>query len=78
MSVNDYDIELHEAVEDLVESGWLDEGAVAYGIAQQAIHLGCESLSDKQRLAYDGIVERALVKRHNELETIHRDLNNSF
>jgi hypothetical protein len=78
MSVNNYDVDLYEAVEDLVESGWLDEGTPPYGITHQAIHLACESLSDKQRFIYKQVVERALAKRHGELDAIRNDLSNSL
>lgn len=65
----DIDFELHEAVVDLVDEGHLEEGTPPYGIAQQVIHNGYESLSSKQRHIYDTVVVRALEKRGDELET---------
>ena len=62
MSVNDYDEELHMAVEELVDSGELEEGSPAYGVAQQVIHTGYESLSPKQRALYDAVVAPALER----------------
>jgi hypothetical protein len=40
MSVNDYDVELFEAIEDLVAEGELEAGSNAFGVAQQVIHNG--------------------------------------
>jgi hypothetical protein len=65
----DIDFELYEAIVDLVDEGYLEEGAPPYGIAQQVIHNGYESLSPKQRYIYDTVVVPALEKRGDELET---------
>jgi hypothetical protein len=35
MSVNDYDAELFEAIEDLVAEGEIEEGSPAHGIARK-------------------------------------------
>lgn len=68
MSVNDYDEELYLAIEDLVDSGNLEEGTPAYGVAQQVIHNGYDSLTSKQRALYDGIVVPALRRLEEENE----------
>jgi hypothetical protein len=70
MGWNDHiDFELHDAIEDLLDEGYLEEGTPAYGIAQQVIHSGYESLTAKQRYVYDHVVIPALEKRGGELET---------
>lgn len=54
MGYNDHiDYELDEAINDLFESGYLEKGSAAYGIAQFVIHNGYNSLSSKQRFVYD-------------------------
>jgi hypothetical protein len=48
MGWNDHiDLELHDLIEDAVDTGWLEEGTAAYGVAQKVIHDGYESLSPK-------------------------------
>jgi hypothetical protein len=50
MGFNDHiDFDLHEAIQDLLDEGMLEEGTPAHGIAQQVIHTGYDSLSPKQR-----------------------------
>lgn len=71
MSVNDYDAELYDAVEDLVSEGALEERTAAYGIAQQVIWRGYEFLTPKQRMLYDAVVVSALKRRGEELHVIH-------
>lgn len=61
MGWNDHiDFELHDLVSDAVDGGYIEEGTPAYGVAQQAIDQGYESLSDKQRWVYDNHVLPAL------------------
>ena len=56
MGFNDHiDFDLHEAIQDLLDEGMLEEGTPAYGIAQQVIHTGYDSLSPKQRTLYDAV-----------------------
>jgi hypothetical protein len=70
MSVNDYNVDLYEAVEDLIDERELEKGTPAYGIAQQVIHMGYDSLSPKQRTLYDAVVIPALRRRGRELRII--------
>jgi hypothetical protein len=71
MGFNDHiDFDLHEAIQDLLDEGMLEEGTPAYGIAQQVIHTGYDSLSPKQRTLYDAVVVPALRKRGEELKNI--------
>jgi hypothetical protein len=75
MSVNDYDVDLYEAVRDLVDEDLLEEGTPAYGIAQQVVHLGYDSLSPKQRTLYNAVVIPALKERGEELAIMrHQDV----
>lgn len=76
MSVNDYDEELYLAVEDLIDSGEIERGEPAYGIAQQVIHSGYESLSPRQRTLYDAVVVPALT-RLAEINEVNRILNSN-
>ena len=70
MSVNDYDEQLYDAIEDLLAEGELEKGTPAYGIAQQVIHNGYESLTPKQRTLYDAVVIPALERRGEVLRAI--------
>ena len=47
------DFELAEAIEELLESDQIDHGSPPYGVAQQVINSGYESLSARQRAIYD-------------------------
>jgi hypothetical protein len=76
MSVNDYDEELYLAIEDLVASLELEKGSPAYGVAQQVIHSGYDSLSQKQRALYDAVVVPALRRQEAENEK-NRILNSN-
>jgi hypothetical protein len=51
-----------------VDTGALEAGTPAYGVAQQVIHAGYDSLSPKQRTLYDAVVVPALNKRGGELD----------
>jgi hypothetical protein len=69
MGWNDHiDFELYEAIQDLVDEGYLEEGSPPFGIAQQVVHSGYDSLSPKQRYIYDTVVIPALERRSEELE----------
>lgn len=70
MSVNDFDEVLNAAIEDLVDEQLLEVGTPAYGIAQQVITRGYNSLSPKQRTLYDAVVLPLLQERYNELRAI--------
>lgn len=67
MGYNDHiDFELHERIEELVDEGEIEEGTPAYGVAQQVIHQGYDSLSSKQRALYDAVVGPALERLAKE------------
>jgi len=69
---NDHiDMDLHYAITDLVDEGYIEDKSPAYGVAQQVIHSGYDSLSQKQRILYDSVVVPALSERGKEIKMIH-------
>lgn len=69
MGWNDHvDWELNDQIQDLLDQGILVEGTPAYGIAQQVIHDGYDSLSEKQKYVWNTQVWKPLEKRQKELE----------
>jgi len=68
MSVNDFDQELHDEIEELVGTSQLDRESAAYGIAQQVIQDGYGSLTEKQREVYDSVIVPALEALREERE----------
>lgn len=68
MSVNDYDEDLYGRITELD----LDEKSPAYGIAQQVIHMGYDSLSAKQRYIYDTEVVPLLKQQADDEEWARR------
>jgi hypothetical protein len=71
MSVNDYDAEHFDAIEDLIAEGELEEGSAAHGVARQVTDSGYDSLTPKQRTLYDKVVMPALLRRDERLRIIH-------
>lgn len=69
MSINSHiDWEMFHAIQDLVDEGLLDVQSKGYGIAQQVIHQGYNSLSDNQKRTFNTQVARPLVDRQKQLE----------
>ncbi|MBJ3777549.1 hypothetical protein [Acuticoccus mangrovi] len=69
MGHNDHiDFELADMVEAAVDAGYLEEGTPAYGVAQQAIDFGLDSLTPKQRWVFDHVLWAALRKHAEWLE----------
>jgi hypothetical protein len=60
---SDFDQQLHDAIETLLEHGDLDKGAPAYGVALKAIHLGYPSLTRMEKALYDRVIVPALERR---------------
>jgi hypothetical protein len=48
----------------------IEEKSKLYGVAQQVIHDGYESLSPKHRALYDTVIVPALRKHEDEIEMI--------
>ena len=76
MGFNDYDFDLDQAIQDLLDENVLEQKSPAYGIAQQVIHSGYNSLSPKQREIYDLVIIKALKEREKDVENIRIDLSN--
>ena len=88
MGCNDHvDFDLNERVEDLVASGELLKTVAevkgqkpkrnpVYGITQQVIDCGYESLSMIQRETFDRFVIPALERQHSEREKLRFNLSN--
>lgn len=69
MGWNDHvDWELDDAINDLIDERLLEEGTPAYGVAQQVIHSGIESLSSEQRRVWEKYVWEPLGRRQEKLE----------
>jgi hypothetical protein len=64
----DLDFDLHNAIQDLIAEGLLEENGSAHGVARIVIHDGYDSLSPTQRTLYDAVVTPALRKRGEEIE----------
>ncbi len=68
MGHNDHiDFQFHDAIEDLVDEGLIEDRSKEYGVAQQVIHSGYDSLSIKQRVLYNAVIVPALTERANEI-----------
>jgi hypothetical protein len=68
MSERDLDFDLHNAIQDLIGEGLLEENALAHGVARKVIHDGYNSLTTTQRTLYDDVVAPALKKRGEKIE----------
>lgn len=62
------DLELHDDIEDLVAEGLLEKESAAYGIAQQVIDRGYDSLTQTQKGVWDARVGPQLLKRKEQIE----------
>jgi len=68
------DYETLELVSDLEEGGYIEPRTPAYGVAQQALHRGVETLSPKQLFIYNRVVLPAM-KRIATKREVDRVLN---
>lgn len=69
MSINSHiDWDMFHAIQDLVDEGLLDVQSKGYGIAQQVIHQGYDSLSDNQKYTFNTQVAQRLGDRKEQLE----------
>jgi hypothetical protein len=64
----DLDFDLHNAIQDLIAEGLLEENSDPHRVARIVIHNGYDSLTPIQRMLYDGVVAPALRKRCEEIE----------
>ena len=64
----DLDFDLHNAIQDLIAEGLLEENSEPHRVARLVIHDGYDSLTPVQRALYDAVVAPALKKRTDEIE----------
>ena len=64
----DLDFDLHNAIQELIAEGLLEENSEAHGVARIVVHDGYGSLSPMQQALYDAAVTPALRKRADEIE----------
>lgn len=73
MGVEDFDAELQELVEELIDEGELDPKSDAAGVARQAIAQGRSSLSPAQRTVFAKqlvpLLRARVLRRHQESGT---------
>jgi hypothetical protein len=59
----DLDFDLHNAIQELIAEGLLEENASAHRVARLVIHDGYDSLTPAQQVLFDAVVTPALRKR---------------
>ncbi len=64
----DLDFDLHNAIQDLIAEGLLEENSDPHRVARIVIHDGYDSLTPAQRTLYDAVLIPALRKRSEEIE----------
>jgi hypothetical protein len=64
----DLDFDLHNAIQDLISAGLLEENGSAHAVARIVIHDGYDSLTPAQRALYDAVVAPVLRKRSEKIE----------
>jgi hypothetical protein len=62
----DLDFDLHNAIQDLIAEGALEENSDAHRVARLVIHDGYDSLTPAQRTLYDAVISPALRTRESE------------
>ena len=63
----DLDFDLHNAIQELIAEGLLEENSDPHRVARIAIHDGYDSLTPAQQALYDAVVTSALRKRADEI-----------
>jgi hypothetical protein len=64
----DLDFDLHNAIQELIAEGLLEEHSEPHRVARIVIHDGYDSLTPAQQTLYDAVVTPALRKRSEEIE----------
>ena len=64
----DLDFDLHNAIQELIAEGLLEENSDPHRVARIVIHDGYASLTPAQQALYDAVVTPALEKRAGETE----------
>ena len=62
----DLDFDLHNAIQDLIAEGVLEENSDAHRVARLVIHDGYDSLTPAQQTLYDAVETPALRTRKSE------------
>ena len=62
----DLDFDLHNAIQELIAEGLLEENSDPHRLARIVIHDGYDSLTPAQRTLYDAVVTPALRTRESE------------
>jgi hypothetical protein len=68
MMGRDLDFDLHNAIQELIVEGLLEENSDPHRVARIVIHDGYDSLTPAQRSLYDAVLAPALRKRADESE----------
>jgi hypothetical protein len=68
----DLDFDLHNAIQDLIAEGLLEENSDPHRVARIVIHDGYDSLTPAQQALYDAVVTPALGSEPTKLKA--RDL----
>jgi hypothetical protein len=68
MMGRDLDFDLHNAIQELIAEGLLEENSEPHRVARIVIHDGYDWLTPAQRVVYDAFVTPALMKRSEEIE----------
>ena len=64
----DLDFDLHNAIQELIAEGLLEENSDPHRVARLVIHDGYDSLTPAQQALFDAVVTSALRKRAVESE----------
>jgi hypothetical protein len=64
----DLGFDLHNAIQDLIAEGLLEENSDPHRVARIVIYDGYDSLTPAQQTLYDAVVTPALRKRSEEIE----------
>ncbi len=70
------DVALRWSIEDLLDDGEIDSTTPAYGVAQQVVRQGYDSLDTTQKAIYDRVLALALKQRAEALEISRLETNN--
>jgi hypothetical protein len=64
----DLDFDLHNAIQELIAEGLLEENSDPHRVARLVIHDGYVSLTPAQQVIYDAVVTPALRKRSEDIK----------
>jgi len=64
----DLDFDLHNAIQELIAEGLLEENSDPHRVARIVIHDGYDALTPAQQALFDAFVTPALRKRSEEID----------